>query len=260
MGNRRLTNDRLKAMFYERKTNCNLDKETYLANSSPVYLLNLLPVEIPEDISICLKELSTIEIKDERPSVQTENKFPTFKVSLPDELVLETYMPSINSNLHKEGNPKPNLTFMHQGYNFKGPGAIFVHSKLPLGANKKIVNSYGLKTLTELKTKINSRVNGAYINLKLSGTGYRGTVTKEQNKEFIKLRLGFSHEHTIEVPRNMKAQFSGPDALKLTGFDKAELNQYASSIRQLRPVNVYSGSGIYFEGDSVKRKVGKKKN
>ena len=89
--------------------------------------------------------------------------------------------------------------------------------------------------------------------LKIEGVGYRASM---QGKS-INLALGYSHPVLIEPPSGIT--FVAPDAttIRVAGIDKELVGQTAADIRAWRKPEPYKGKGIRYEGEYVRRKVGK---
>jgi large subunit ribosomal protein L6 len=89
--------------------------------------------------------------------------------------------------------------------------------------------------------------------LKIEGVGYRASM---QGKS-VNLALGYSHPVLIEPPNGIT--FAAPDAstVRIGGIDKELVGQTAADIRAWRKPEPYKGKGIRYEGEYVRRKVGK---
>jgi large subunit ribosomal protein L6 len=89
--------------------------------------------------------------------------------------------------------------------------------------------------------------------LKIEGVGYRASI---QGKS-LNLALGYSHPVTVDPPEGVT--FAAPDAttIKVAGIDKELVGQTAANIRMWRKPEPYKGKGIRYEGEHVRRKVGK---
>jgi large subunit ribosomal protein L6 len=90
-------------------------------------------------------------------------------------------------------------------------------------------------------------------NLDIQGVGYRADM--KGNK--LALLLGFSHPVEVEVPKGLNVSVDGTTTVKIEGSDKQLVGQFAADIRSLRPPEPYKGKGIRYEGEHVRRKVGK---
>ena len=94
---------------------------------------------------------------------------------------------------------------------------------------------------------------GFTIKMEIFGVGYRVQL-KGKNLEFS---LGFSHPVVIEAPQGVTFAVDGNTKFSITGIDKQEVGQIAANIRHLRKEDPYKGKGIRFEGEQIRRKVGK---
>ena len=94
---------------------------------------------------------------------------------------------------------------------------------------------------------------GYTIKMEIFGVGYR-VALKGKNLEFS---LGFSHPVVIEPPQGVTFAVDGNTKLSITGIDKQQVGQIAANIRRLRKDDPYKGKGIRYEGEQIRRKVGK---
>ncbi len=113
----------------------------------------------------------------------------------------------------------------------------------------------GLHGLT--RTLINNMVvgvtEGFKKTLEIQGVGYR-VVAKGKNLEFS---LGYSHPITVEPPEGITFKVEKPTQLVVEGIDKQKVGEVAANIRKLRRPDPYKGKGVRYEGEYVRRKVGK---
>ena len=94
---------------------------------------------------------------------------------------------------------------------------------------------------------------GYKINMEIFGVGYR-VQAKGKNLEFS---LGYSHPILIEAPEGISFAVDGNTKFSIEGIDKQQVGQIAANIRRLRKDDPYKGKGIRYEGEQVRRKVGK---
>ncbi|APT84048.1 50S ribosomal protein L6 [Corynebacterium aquilae] len=94
---------------------------------------------------------------------------------------------------------------------------------------------------------------GYTIKMEIFGVGYR-VQQKGSNLEFS---LGYSHPILIEAPEGITFAVDGTTKLSITGIDKQKVGQIAAIIRRLRKDDPYKGKGIRYEGEQIRRKVGK---
>lgn len=90
--------------------------------------------------------------------------------------------------------------------------------------------------------------------LEVHGTGYRA----ELQGDSLVMSLGFSHPVVIEPPEGIEFE-ANPRAstIVVKGYDKEVVGRVAADIRAWRPVEPYLGKGIRYQGERVRRKVGK---
>lgn len=94
---------------------------------------------------------------------------------------------------------------------------------------------------------------GYTIKMEIFGVGYR-VALKGKNLEFS---LGYSHPVVIEAPEGITFAVDGTTKLSIAGIDKQKVGQVAAVIRRLRKDDPYKGKGIRYEGEQIRRKVGK---
>ena len=113
----------------------------------------------------------------------------------------------------------------------------------------------GLHGLT--RTLVNNMIigvtDGYSKTLEIVGVGYR-VQQKGQNLEFA---LGYSHSITIEPPEGITFRVERPTQLVVEGIDKQRVGQVAANIRWLRRPDPYKGKGVRYQGEQIRRKVGK---
>jgi large subunit ribosomal protein L6 len=89
--------------------------------------------------------------------------------------------------------------------------------------------------------------------LEIVGVGYR-VQARGSNLEFA---LGFSHPVTVTPPDGITFRVETPTRLVVEGIDKQLVGEVAANIRKLRKPDPYKGKGIRYQGEQVRRKVGK---
>ncbi|OQO91077.1 50S ribosomal protein L6 [Saccharomonospora piscinae] len=107
------------------------------------------------------------------------------------------------------------------------------------------------------RTLVNNLVvgvtNGYTKRMEIHGVGYR-VQAKGQDLEFA---LGFSHPVLIEAPEGITFTVESPTKFSVSGIDKQRVGQTAAVIRKLRRPDPYKGKGLRYEGERIRRKVGK---
>jgi large subunit ribosomal protein L6 len=89
--------------------------------------------------------------------------------------------------------------------------------------------------------------------LEIVGTGYR-VQAKGSDLEFA---LGFSHPVNIPAPAGITFEVQAPTRFVVRGIDKQQVGEVAANIRKLRKPEPYKGKGVRYQGEVVRRKVGK---
>lgn len=106
---------------------------------------------------------------------------------------------------------------------------------------------------TLVQNMITGVTAGYTTKMEIHGVGYR-VALKGQDLEFA---LGYSHPVPIEAPEGITFAVESPTKFSISGIDKQKVGQIAANIRRLRKSDPYKGKGIRYEGEQVRRKVGK---
>jgi large subunit ribosomal protein L6 len=95
--------------------------------------------------------------------------------------------------------------------------------------------------------------NGFERKLEIQGVGYRAAVQGRN----LNLTMGYSHPVSIEPPSGITFAVEGTTNVTVSGIDKELVGNMAAKVRAVRPPEPYKGKGIRYQGESVRRKVGK---
>ncbi len=106
---------------------------------------------------------------------------------------------------------------------------------------------------TLVSNLITGVTEGYTIKMEIFGVGYR-VVAKGNTLEFA---LGYSHPVVITAPEGVTFSVESPTKFSISGIDKQKVGQIAANIRRLRKSDPYKGKGIRYEGEQIRRKVGK---
>jgi large subunit ribosomal protein L6 len=90
--------------------------------------------------------------------------------------------------------------------------------------------------------------------LEIQGVGYRAALRGTS----LELSVGFSHPVVIEPRQGITFEVPTPTEIIVKGIDKQQVGQTAAEVRRVRPPEPYKGKGIRYEGEYVRRKVGKR--
>jgi large subunit ribosomal protein L6 len=90
--------------------------------------------------------------------------------------------------------------------------------------------------------------------LELQGVGYRASLRGTD----LELNVGFSHPVVIRPPQGISFEVPEATSVLVKGIDKQQVGEIAAQVRKVRPPEPYKGKGIRYEGEYVRRKVGKR--
>jgi len=97
-------------------------------------------------------------------------------------------------------------------------------------------------------------VSEGYVKeLEIIGVGYKAQV--QGNK--LNMSLGFSHPVVFSFPEGIKIEIPKSNQIVVRGIDKEKVGEVAAEIRKLCPPEPYKGTGIRYQGEYVKKKIGK---
>jgi len=109
------------------------------------------------------------------------------------------------------------------------------------------------------RTLVNNMVvgvtQGYEETLELVGVGYRAALKGNA----LSMQLGFSHDVDIPPPAGITFAVPKQTEVKISGIDKQAVGETAARIRRIRPPEPYKGKGVRYQGETVRRKEGKKK-
>lgn len=108
-------------------------------------------------------------------------------------------------------------------------------------------------TRSLLSNMVEGVTKGYIRNLELVGVGYRATL---QGRD-LSLAVGYSHPVVINAPQGIEFEVPAPTKISVKGIDKQAVGQIAAEIRAVRKPEPYLGKGIKYEGEQIRRKVGK---
>ncbi|MBI2196292.1 50S ribosomal protein L6 [Candidatus Daviesbacteria bacterium] len=117
---------------------------------------------------------------------------------------------------------------------------------------KKIRALHGL-TRSLLANMVVGVTNSWSKDLELIGVGFRAQVSGEK----MILNVGYSHPVEITAPAGISFEVSDNTKIKVMGIDKQLVGQTAANIKKVRVPDVYKGKGIRYEGEYIRKKVGK---
>jgi large subunit ribosomal protein L6 len=108
-------------------------------------------------------------------------------------------------------------------------------------------------TRTLLANMVTGVSEGFSKNLEIVGVGYRAVLKGKD----LELALGFSHPVLVVPEPGIEFEVPQPTRITVRGIDKQRVGQVAAEIRAWRKPEPYKGKGIRYEGEYVRRKLGK---
>lgn len=108
-------------------------------------------------------------------------------------------------------------------------------------------------TRTLIHNMIQGVSEGYAKKLELVGVGYRAALKGSD----LELQLGYSHPVVVPAPENISFEVPSQTEIIVKGISKEQVGQVAANIRAWRKPEPYKGKGIRYEGEYVRRKLGK---
>ena len=109
-------------------------------------------------------------------------------------------------------------------------------------------------TRTLVANMVEGVTKGFEKRLEIQGVGYRAAMQGTN----LELQVGYSHPVRITPRTGIEFEVPAPTQVIVRDIDKQVVGQTAAEIRKVRPPEPYKGKGIRYEGEFVRRKVGKR--
>ena len=109
-------------------------------------------------------------------------------------------------------------------------------------------------TRSLLANMVEGVTKGFEKRLELQGVGYRAALRGTD----LELNVGYSHPVVIKPPQGINFEVPDATSVLVKGIDKQQVGEMAAQVRKVRPPEPYKGKGIRYEGEYVRRKVGKR--
>jgi large subunit ribosomal protein L6 len=109
-------------------------------------------------------------------------------------------------------------------------------------------------TRTLIANMVEGVTKGFEKRLELQGVGYRAALQGTD----LRLDVGYSHPIVLKARQGISFEVPANTQVVVKGVDKQLVGQTAAEIRKVRPPEPYKGKGIRYEGEYVRRKVGKR--
>ena len=108
-------------------------------------------------------------------------------------------------------------------------------------------------TRSLLNNMIEGVSQGYKKSLEIQGVGYK----VEQKGKNLVFSVGYANTIPLAIPAGLTVQLDGPTKVHISGPDKQLVGQFASDIRRIRKPEPYKGKGIRYEGERIRKKLGK---
>ncbi len=118
---------------------------------------------------------------------------------------------------------------------------------------KKTIRAQAGLALALIANMIKGTNQGFTKSLEIIGVGYRAQIQGNN----LNLQLGFSHPVTLPIPEEIKIQTPKPTQIVVEGIDNEKVGDIAAGIRAILPPEPYKGKGIRYQGEHVRKKIGK---
>ena len=129
-------------------------------------------------------------------------------------------------------------------------GTVVVTRPTERGEDRSL---HGL-TRTLIANMVEGVTKGFEKRLEIQGVGYRAALKGTD----LELSVGYSHPVLLKAPAGITFEVPTVTEVIVRGIDKQQVGQTAAEVRKVRPPEPYKGKGIRYEGEYVRRKVGKR--
>ena len=106
---------------------------------------------------------------------------------------------------------------------------------------------------TLIANMVTGVTDGYSKTLEIVGVGYR---VQARGRD-LEVSLGFSHPVHVTPPEGITFRVEAPTRFVVEGIDKQQVGEIAAKIHKLRKPDPYKGKGVRYQGEQVRRKVGK---
>ena len=128
-------------------------------------------------------------------------------------------------------------------------------SQIRVSATRRHRKSRAMHGLTRslIQNMVTGVTTGFSKSLEIQGVGYRA----ETDNKSITLHVGYSQPVVLPLPEDLTVEIERNTIIHVRGIDKQKVGEMAARIRRVRKPEPYRGKGIRYQGEQVRRKVGK---
>ncbi len=106
---------------------------------------------------------------------------------------------------------------------------------------------------SHVKNMIKGVNDGFEKKLAVEGVGFKWEIAGKT----VKMNLGFSHQVMVDVPEGLTVT-AEKNTMIISGIDKELVGLFSAKIRDWKKPEPYKGKGIRYDGETIRRKQGKK--
>ncbi len=107
-------------------------------------------------------------------------------------------------------------------------------------------------TRAHIRNMVEGVTKGYEKTLEVVGVGWTAALAGKA----LKLTVGFANTLTVPIPAGLNVTVD-KQLVKVAGFDRQAVGQFAASVRSLRKPEPYNGKGIKYTTETIRRKQGK---
>lgn len=129
---------------------------------------------------------------------------------------------------------------------------ILEEKKIPGRKAKQVKSLWGM-TRMMIENMVKGVVSDFEKKLEIEGVGFKVEMVDQE----ISLFVGFSEPVKIKIPEGLNVSVQ-KNVIAISGIKKDLVGQFASILRKVKPAEPYKGKGLKYQGEIIRRKVGKK--
>ena len=120
-------------------------------------------------------------------------------------------------------------------------------------SQKKQINALWGTTRAHVSNMIRGVKDGFEKKLEIEGIGFKAAASGD----LLELSVGFTHPVRLKPPEGVKFSIE-KNVIAVSGTNLEKVSLFAAQIKRVRPPEPYKGKGIRYQGEIIRRKVGKK--
>lgn len=126
----------------------------------------------------------------------------------------------------------------------------------PKDAEDKVSRAMWGTMTRNVRAAVEGVSDGFAKEMYMKGVGYKASVSGKK----LVLVAGYSHDVVMDIPEGLTVEMGAtPTEFTIKGVDKCLVGQFADKVHKVRKVDPYKGKGIFYKGEKIRRKEGKKK-